>query len=244
MATAGKIIVTPPIILALETSGMCGSVAVVADGQCLAEYSLASKLTYSRRLLIEIDRIMHEAEISWKQIDGIGISLGPGSFTGLRIGLSTAKGLAMATDKPLLGVPTLDGLANQFTYVPKLICPILDARKKEIYTAFYRGTDKGTPQKISDYLNLTPESLSERITEPVVLVGDGVAVYGDFLKERLGELAVIAPAETYFSRAAVIGKLAVHLWKDKEFLSPEDAVPIYVRASDAELQVGKPALHK
>lgn len=240
MATTEKTITNPPILLAIETSGICGSVSLVAEGSCIAEYSLASKLTHSKRLLAGVDWVMNEAEISWEQINAIAISLGPGSFTGLRIGLSTAKGLAMASNKPLLGVSTLDGLANQFIHTPQLICPILDARKKEVYTAFYRCGVDGAPKRISDFLNIRPEDLAEKITEPTMLVGDGLSIYGDFFKEKLGDMATIAPSEIYFPRAAIIGKLAIPLWKDNNFLSPENAVPIYVRASDAELQLGKP----
>lgn len=239
MANAEKIIATPPILLAIETSGICGSVSLVVEGACITEYSLASKLTHSQRLLAGIDWIMKKAKISWEQIDGIAISLGPGSFTGLRIGLSTAKGLAMASNKPLLGVSSLDGLANQFIHTSQLICPILDARKKEVYTALYRCGEDGSPKRISNLLNIRPEDLAEKITEPTVLVGDGLAIYGDFFKEKLGNLATIAPAEIYFARAAIIGKLAIPLWRNNILLSPEDATPIYVRASDAELQFGK-----
>ncbi len=227
------------MILALETSGLCGSVALVTENFCISEYSLQSKLTHSKRLLAAIDWLLGEAEVSWDQIDGIGVSLGPGSFTGLRIGLSTAKGLAMAAGIELLGVPTLDGLASQLAFAPKLICPVLDARKNQIYTALYRTQPDTTIEKISDYLVISPEELAQKITEPTIFVGEGLMVYGDFLRERLGELAHFAPGETFFARAAAIGMLAITKWHRREFLPLADAAPIYVRASDAELQFGK-----
>lgn len=236
---AGKLPFGPPVILALETSGLCGSVALVSENFCIGEYSLQSKLTHSTRLLTGIDWLLNEAAMSWEQLDGIAVSLGPGSFTGLRIGLSTAKGLAMAAGLELLGVPTLDGLASQLHFAPHLICPVLDARKKQVYTALYRPQHGGTVEQISDYLVVAPEELVRRISEPTIFIGEGLTVYGDFLKERLGELAHLAPGETYFARASAIGMLAIAKWRKQEFLPLADAEPIYVRASDAELQFGK-----
>ncbi len=227
--------IIPPLILAFETSGMCGSVALISDGLCIGEYSLNSKLTHSRRMLSGIERLMSDAEIKWDQIDALAVSLGPGSFTGLRIGLSTAKGLAMATGKVLIGGPTRDGLAAQFMCRDSVICPILDARKKEVYSALYRTDNKGGIDRISDYMVIKPEMLAEKIVEKTVVAGEGAALYGDFLKEATNGFVTIAPPEILFARAASIGVLGAQKWKSKTFLDPADAVPIYVRASDAEL---------
>jgi len=235
MTRHGTITKAPPLILAIENSGQCGSVALVANGQCLCEYSLQSKITHSQRLLTGIEKIMLEAAIAWEEIDGIAVSLGPGSFTGLRIGLATAKGLAMAAGKKLIGVPTLDGLACQLAYGSRLICPITDARKNEVYAAFYRGNQDGCVTRVGDYLAITPDRLIRRITEPTVFVGDGVTVYGDLLRERLKDMAHFAPEELFFSRAAAIGWLAAKLWHDNTFLDPVTAVPIYIRPSEAEM---------
>ena len=227
--------IIPPVILAFETSGMCGSVALVSDGLCIGEYSLNSKFTHSRRLLNGIERLMSDAEIGWGQIDALAVSSGPGSFTGLRIGLSTAKGLAMATGKVLIGVPTLDGLASQFTCMDSLICPILDARKKEVYAAFYRTGNKGQINRISEYMVIRPEMLAEKIVEKTVVAGEGAALYGDILKKAANGLVTIALPEIHFARAASTGMVGIRKWKEKEFLDPAAAVPIYVRPSDAEL---------
>ena len=227
--------IIPPVILAFETSGMCGSVALVSDGLCIGEYSLNSKLTHSRRLLNGIERLMTDAGIGWDQIDALAVSSGPGSFTGLRIGLSTAKGLAMATGKVLIGVPTLDGLASQFACMDSLICPILDARKKEVYAALYRTGNKGQINRISEYMVIRPEMLAEKIVEKTVVAGEGAALYGDILKKAANGLVTIALPEIHFARAASTGMVGVQKWKEKEFLDPAAAVPIYVRPSDAEL---------
>jgi len=233
-----------PVILALETATTCGSLALVAEGRCLAEYSLNAASTHSRRLLSGIAWLLAQCELSWPQIGAIAVSLGPGSFTGLRIALSTAKGLCMAADKPLIGVPTLTGLAGQFPFSSLPICPVVDARKNEIYTALYRCNQQGIPEKILDPMVIKPERLQEFITAPTLLVGDGLPLYGPMLKELLGDLALLAPTETCFARAASIGSAAWHLFRQGSFLDPATAVPIYVRASDAELQFGEKKAQK
>ncbi|MDF1578777.1 MAG: tRNA (adenosine(37)-N6)-threonylcarbamoyltransferase complex dimerization subunit type 1 TsaB [Desulfurivibrionaceae bacterium] len=230
----------PPLILAIETATMCGSVALISRDRCLAEYSVDTATTHSRRLIRQVDRVMQATGTDWQRLDGIAVSLGPGSFTGLRIGLSTAKGLAMAADRPLLGVPTLDGLARQIVAPPgSLVCALLDARKKEVYGAFYRCNREGIPIKTGKDLVLKPEKLAELIDEPVLLVGDGGPAYGDLFRNTLGGLAIFAPVRTFSPRAATIGLLGAEMFAANDFVDPADVVPIYVRPSEAELTIGK-----
>ena len=228
-----------PVILALETATMCGSIAIVAEEQCLAEFSLQTQETHSRRLLAGVDWLFEETSLDWPDIDAVAVSLGPGSFTGLRIGLSTAKGLAMASGKQLLGVGTLDGLAAQMFGARQLICPVLDARKKEIYCGLYRCNEHGFPQRQGDYMVLKPAELCERVKEPVILLGDGIATYGELFAEQLGDLATMAPLASYYPRGVTIGLLAIERWRNREFLDPAAAEPIYTRLSEAELLYGK-----
>jgi tRNA threonylcarbamoyladenosine biosynthesis protein TsaB len=229
-----------PIILALETATMSGSVALVGPDRCLAEFSLHTGETHSRRLLAGVDRVLQESGIGWPEIDAVAVSMGPGSFTGLRIGLATAKGLAMASGVKLIGVGTLDGLAAQLHAAGDiLICPVLDARKKEVYCCFYRCDSRGIPQRLEDYLVTSPEALCARIDEPVVMLGDGAALYGDFFRQKLAGLLKIPPASVYFPRAAAVGLLALDKWQEHEFLEPAAAEPIYIRPSEAELLLGK-----
>ena len=223
-----------PLLLALENSTLCGSVSLVSGSQCLAEFNLQSRLTHSKRLLGAIDNIMKCCQVGWDDLDGIAVGLGPGSFTGLRICLATAKGLAMAAALPLLGVAGLDGLAAQLPHAGQLICALLDARKKEVYAAFYRSR-KGEAARISDYLAISPEKLVAEINEPVILVGDGADLYAEFFRERLGEKALFVAPQLFQTRASAIGLLAISRWRDKKFLDPHSAVPIYVRPSDAEI---------
>ena len=171
-----------PLILSIDTASSCCSVALTrgsaTGGQVLASLSLNSSVTHSRRLLTAIDWLLVETETDWQAVAGLAVSLGPGSFTGLRIGMATVKGLATATRKPLLGVSTLDALAFNCTG-GKLICAVLDARKKEVYTCFYRSDLCGIPRRIGAIRVVTPQRLVAEIEQPVVFVGDAVMIYGD-----------------------------------------------------------------
>lgn len=236
MAQHGAPSIKGPVILALENSSMCGSVALVAPDLCLAEYSLSSTTTHSRRLLTTIQQLMEETGIGWEQIDAIAISAGPGSFTGLRIGLTTAKGLAMATAKPLLAVTSTRTLACQIGWTERLICPVIDARKGEVYTARYRCAEAGVPRRVSEICAISPEGLAEQLAgEEVILVGDGSRIYHDLFQERLGQRACFASPGLYFLRAAALGHSALAKWRDKEFIDPASAIPHYIRASEAEI---------
>ncbi len=227
-----------PIILSLENSGMCGSIALTTRDLCLAEYSLTSATTHSKRLLGSIDFIIRESLLNWPDIDAIAISLGPGSFTGLRIGVATAKGLAMATGRHLIGIPSLEALAGQIQYTNRLICPVIDARKKEVYTAIYRHQQQNLRVLVPP-MAISPQALAAQIGEPVVFIGDGSVLYRDVLAEALGELASFADSEVYFPRAATIGRLALSKWQAHDFLNPVSAVPTYIRPSDAEMMTDK-----
>jgi tRNA threonylcarbamoyladenosine biosynthesis protein TsaB len=228
-----------PVILALETATMCGSVALVVENRCVAEFSLQTGATHSRRLLAAVDWLMQETAIEWPDIDAVAVSLGPGSFTGLRIGLATAKGLAMAAGAKIIGVGTLDGLAAQCSAADILICPVLDARKKEVYCGFYRCDKHGMPMLQGECQVISPEALCESIDEPVLLLGDGAEVYGSLFQEKLAGLLRAVPPGIYFPRAAIIGLLALARWQEDDFVDPATVEPIYIRLSEAELLFGK-----
>ena len=149
-------------VLGIDTSTPCASVGLADDGGVISEYLLNVPVTHSERLLAAIHFVLKEAGCAMEALDGWAISLGPGSFTGLRIGVSTVKGLAYATGKPVVGVPTLDGLAAQISPTPYLICPILDARKKEVYTAFYRYNQENLLVRLSDYRAIHPDDPDQR----------------------------------------------------------------------------------
>jgi len=237
----------PPVgkpLLALECATLCGSVALVSNGRCLAEYSLDVPTTHSQRLLKQLERIREDVGVAWPELAGLAVSLGPGSFTGLRIGLSMAKGLALAVGLPLLGVSTLDGLARQVVAPPTTkICALLDARKQEVYAALYECGENGLPLRRGANLLLRPELLAEQLTEqltgPIILVGDGGVTYREIFWDKLGLTAIFAPPTNYFPRAATIGLIGEELLARGELLDPAGSVPIYVRASEAEINLHK-----
>ncbi len=230
------------VILSIDTSTPCSSVALTAgtrtNGEVLAMLSLTGRVSHSRRLLSAVDWIMRESGIGWSEISGIGVSLGPGSFTGLRIGMATAKGLAAASDTVLLGVSTLDSLAAKCV-THRLICSLLDARKKEVYAAFYRCNSEGLTERVSEPVVLAPMELAAIIDEPVLFVGDGARVYGDVLRAIQKEKCLFAPAVLHEPSAASLGMLAGELLEKGLVLDLAEGAPMYVRSSDAELNLLK-----
>lgn len=225
------------LILAIETATGCGGVSLtrgdIETGKVLAEYTLQPELTHSRRLLGSVASMMTAVGAAWADLDAVAVSLGPGSFTGLRIGLAAAKGLAMAAGRPLLGVPTLDGLAAQVTVTDLPFCCLLDARKEQVYVGCYRFS-AGHCQRTSDFLVLSAEQLSARIQEPTLVVGPGI-------RACQGQLAAhpqvrLTPAGMLHPRAASVGlRAAVMLAQGLD--SERNLVPLYVRASEAELNL-------
>lgn len=235
MAHTGKeLVYNSPLLLAIENSGMCGSAALICPDCCLGEYSLQSRKTHSKRLLPVIRRLMEDAGLSWQDLDGIAVSIGPGSFTGLRIGLSTAKGLAAAASLPLIGISSLKSLARQYSHASFRICVMVDARKKEVYCALFQPGPGDRVERLTEDMVLSPEKVAEYITEPTLFIGDGVQVYREIIREKLGDQAVIPCPHLSFPRAAAVGSLALSAWTEKDFLDISRATPVYIRASEAE----------
>jgi tRNA threonylcarbamoyladenosine biosynthesis protein TsaB len=230
----------------MDTATPCSSVALTVGtrkhGRVVASLCLTGKVTHSRRLLSAIDYLMKETETDWKVIEGIGVSLGPGSFTGLRIGMATAKGLADGASKKLFGVSTLDGLAGKCV-TSRLICAVLDARKKEVYAAFYRCNNEGCAERISEMSVISPEKLTALIDEPVLMVGDGAMVYGEIFRELLEEKVIFAPSQLHEPTASSLGLIAGEMFGRNEQLDVGEAVPLYIRSSDAELNLLKKKGH-
>jgi tRNA threonylcarbamoyladenosine biosynthesis protein TsaB len=223
-------------VLGIDTSTSCESVGLIDDGEVISDYLLNIPVTHSERLLGTVEFVLREARCSIENIDGWAIALGPGSFTGLRIGVSTVKGLAFATGKPVAGVSLLDVLASQIAPTPHPICPILDARKSEVYTAFYRY-EKGTfLKRQSVYQAIRPENLVKKITEPTIFLGDGVRTYGDFLLNSLPSSAIFPPAPLHVSHGSMVAKLGFELLRKGEHLNLSTFSPVYIRPSEAEMK--------
>jgi tRNA threonylcarbamoyladenosine biosynthesis protein TsaB len=223
-------------VLGIDTSTSYGSVGLMDDGEVISDYLLNISVTHSERLLGAIEFILREARCPIGEIDGWAVSLGPGSFTGLRIGVSTVKGLAFATGKPVAGVYTLDVLASQIAPTSYLICPILDARKQEVYTAFYRYEEGNSLKRQSDYQAIRPEDLVKKIKEHTIFLGDGVKTYGDFLLNSLPSLAIFPPAPLNVSHGSMVAKLGFKLLQKGERLDLSNFAPLYIRPSEAEMK--------
>ncbi len=230
------------LILSIETSTGCGSVSLTSgtltDGSILAEYTHRPDVTHSRRLLGNIEQIMDALDLDWSQLDGIAVSVGPGSFTGLRIGMAAAKGIAMATGLPLLGISSLDGLAAQCIGVEKQVCVVLDARKKQLYAACYKKMGEAqAPVKVSGEVSILPQQLAAEIAEPTLLAGPGSMVYKEILTAN--PLIECVPTALIQPRAAWIGFLAARELEGGNVISPASLTPSYVRGSEAEINLQK-----
>jgi tRNA threonylcarbamoyladenosine biosynthesis protein TsaB len=223
------------IILGIETATMTGGLALIDEEKLISEYTLNMKTTHSTRLMPALDWILKDASLDKNQINGIAISIGPGSFTGLRIGLATAKGLAMGLNIPLITVPTLDALAYNISYVPYQICPIQDARKKEVYSAIFRY-ENGIITRKSPYQVISPDELISLINEKTIMLGDGLIIYGELFREKLGEFAIFANNSQRLPRASVIAELGLAKLKAGEIADLASSEPLYIRRADVEMK--------
>ncbi|PIE73943.1 MAG: tRNA (adenosine(37)-N6)-threonylcarbamoyltransferase complex dimerization subunit type 1 TsaB [Deltaproteobacteria bacterium] len=227
-----------PLILAFDTATTVTSVALtLGDRRCgrvLAGCTFSSQGSHSRKLLGAITSLLQGAGVDWSQIDGIGVCSGPGSFTGLRIGMATAKGLAFASKTTLLGASTLDSLAAGCELSSSPVCAVLDARKKEVYAALYRRDEDARTIRIGAIGSFSPAGLVQQIEEPTLMVGDGVLAYADFFRRSLAEKMLPVPPLTHQPSAGLLGLLCAEKLLQNQTLGP-DAVPLYVRSSDAEL---------
>lgn len=215
-------------VLAVETSTLAGGVALLDGTTVLGEYVLDVRRTHSERLMAAVDRLLGDAGFTVRDLQGLAVAIGPGSFTGLRIGISTVKGLAFALGLPVAGVPTLDAMAASLPFAALPVCPVIDARKGEVYTSLYRWEGDGV-RRIWDYLALSPDELSARLDEPVIVLGDGA------VSVRSPHARLAPPARRHPSPATV-GWLGLERLRAGETIAPADLVPLYLRPSEAELK--------
>lgn len=222
-------------ILALDSSGLVASVAIVEEEQTLSEYTVNYKKTHSQTLLPMLDEVVKMLELDLNTIDAIAVSGGPGSFTGLRIGSATAKGLGLALGKPLIHVPTVDALAYNMYGVKGLICPIMDARRNQVYTGVYRFEESF--EVVDGQMAVDVQELIDLLNgkdERVIFLGDGVPVYKEQLIEGLKVPVSFAPAHMNRQRAASVGVLGMEYLKVGKVQSAADHKPDYLRVSQAE----------
>lgn len=227
-------------ILALDSSGLVASVAVVEDDILVAEYTVNYKKTHSQTLMPMMQAIKEMTELDLESIDAIAIAAGPGSFTGLRIGSATAKGLGLALDKPIVEVPTVAGLAYNLWGSDKVICPLMDARREQVYTGlfcFEKEEDGYTMQTIKEQCAVAVSDMIEelnRLGKEVIFLGDGVPVYQKKLEEGLNVPFTFAPAHANRQRAAAVADLACIYYRQGKIVNARDHQPEYLRLSQAE----------
>lgn len=223
-------------VLALDSSGLVASVAVAEDGDMLAEYSVNYKKTHSQTLLPMLDAAVQMIQLDLQTIDAIAVASGPGSFTGLRIGSATAKGLGLALDKPLVAVPTTQALAYNFYGFSELICPIMDARRNQVYTGIYTFAG-GRMQTVEEQMAADIHELAEKLNglgRPVMFCGDGVCIYREALEQDLRVSADFAPAHVNRQRAGAVAALAMEYLKEGRTQTAAEHKPEYLRVSQAE----------
>ncbi len=222
-------------ILAIDTSTRQLGTAVIDGDRLLSSYALLVDYPHAVELPDAVARVLKSAGTNLQLLDAIAVDLGPGSFTGLRIGLAFVKALVFSRKTPLIGVPSLDVLAAGVPYSPQLICPVLDARQKNVYAALYRAS-AGQPRRDSDYLLGPIDDVLARIKEPTLFLGDGCAVYRERIIERLGAKAQFAPAEFWLPNAATLARLGRERLASGQPDDPARLVPLYLYPLDCSVR--------
>jgi len=226
-------------LLAIESSGLVASAAIVTEDALLAEYTVNFKKTHSQTLLPMVEEIVSMLGIDLKEMDAIAVSAGPGSFTGLRIGSATAKGLGLALKKPVVPVPTTQGIAANLYGAEGIICPLMDARRNQVYTGLYRYNKEGFAI-VEDQMAVMIDEIIEKVNaigEPVTYLGDGVEAFAGILKEKTTVPFSFAPLHASKQRAGALGARAFELYKAGVMQSAAEHEPDYLRLSQAEREL-------
>ncbi|MGA1875058.1 MAG: tRNA (adenosine(37)-N6)-threonylcarbamoyltransferase complex dimerization subunit type 1 TsaB [bacterium] len=224
------------VVLGIETATRAGSVALVREGESLAEYLVSHISTHSEWLLKGIDQILSDAGMALSGCDAIAVSIGPGSFTGLRIGVSTAKALAYAIHKPILGISTLEALSYNLLYTPHYICPMIDARKNEVFTALYQWI-QGELKVLIPERAIPPLEMIHQLdcSQRTIFPGNGSFLYGKLIQAEFGAQAEFPPPYHNLPRASIVAGLGLSRLTQGQRDSVETLVPKYLRLSDAEI---------
>lgn len=228
------------LILSVESATSAASVALIKDDCLLSEYTLNYKKQHSVLLMTLIDELLKVNDLTIKDVDGFVVSKGPGSFTGLRIGMATVKGLCMGSKKPLISVSTLDGLAFNELNFSGIICPIMDALRDNVYTCFYKNID-GKLEKLIDYSHFSISELIEKLTElnePVIFVGDGIEKHRVYLEDNMRNIRFSSGSNS-FAKASSLGEVGLQLLKAGFSDDLNGVSPIYLRKSQAEREYDK-----
>ena len=221
-------------ILAIDTSTPTCSVGIVDGSRTLAETVDASGQTHARHLMGMVDSAVSSSGVSLQEIDGFAVVTGPGTFTGLRIGISTIKGLASALSRPVAGVTSLETLAAQADIHTRLVCPVMDARRNEVYYGLY-VSEKGVLRQVGEHQVAPPSSLVKSIREPCHFIGSGARLYQEIFEAALGPLSQFSETDRDTIHAETIARLALDQFQENGSHSLSTVSPYYIRRSDAEI---------
>ncbi len=222
-------------LLAIETSARQLGVAVLDGERILSSYEVLADYTQAVELPGAVARVLKDARTTLQQLEAIIVDIGPGSFTGLRIGLAFAKGLAFSTKKPLVGVPSLEVLASGLPLNTELVCPVVDAKQKNVYAAQYR-LESQQPQRQGDYFLGPVDVFLMKLAQPAVFLGDGCALYREKMIDRLGMHAAFVPQEFWWPRVATLARLGGHRFAQGQRDDPAHLVPLYLYPLDCSVR--------
>lgn len=233
-------------ILAIDSSGQTASVALWEDDLTLAEFSIHAKKTHSQTLLPMLEAVREKTEFHMEEVEAIAVTSGPGSFTGLRIGSATAKGFGFALSKPIIPVPTLEGLAYNLYGTDKIVCPLMDARRNQTYTGLYEFVENGREGydmnvikagcavAIKEILEACNRQVREQGGRGIIFLGDGVPVFREEIKSLVEVPYSFAPAHMNRQRAAAVAALAAKYYEQGKIQTAAEHAPEYLRLSQAE----------
>jgi tRNA threonylcarbamoyladenosine biosynthesis protein TsaB len=226
------------LTLAIDTSSRTAAVSILKNDNILYDCLINTDANHSEVLLPAIDQACRQTKVEIKEIDLFACTIGPGSFTGLRIGVSTLKGLILANNKPAAGVSTLAALAMNISITDNLICSVMDAGRGQVYAAFFRYDNDGKLNRVTSAKAVEPQDILSEIDEPskqeITFVGDGAIKYADIIRGKMKK-ATIASAMDQHIRASSVGIIGLDKYNRDELLDPAVFVPEYLRSADAKL---------
>jgi len=227
------------LILALDSSTQTGAVSLCQGERIIAEYNLNLKMTHSQRLMPQVVRVMEETQMELNELDGIAVGIGPGSFTGIRIGVATAKSLAQVLEIPIVSVSTLEVLANSLVHTDKYICPVIDARRERVYTGVYKEKMDGLKQQVLSERMISVTDLVQKIgqdfNEDVIFIGEAIDKYGAIIKSELGKQARFVTSTYNIPRGGILGRIGANKLKNDEGDDLFKVNPNYLKRSQAEI---------
>ncbi len=223
-------------ILAVDSCSCVATGAILRDGVLAAEFVINDKKTHSVKLLPQIENMLASVDMTYNDIDLFAVTTGPGSFTGQRIGTATVKALAHAVNKPIVGISSLESMAYNVPFFDGIICPIMDARREQVYTGTYKFVDGKLVTVESDRAMALSDLLNEVKDQRVIFTGDGVPVFNEIIKKELGDNAHFAPPHLLHLRG---GSVAMCAYNKDDATTYEKLTPLYLRMSQAEREYNR-----